>query len=104
MKFSLTGTHNTFDATVVWHDGKLEGPDDLVHAIEREAHRLEGEPVHANDADDVVYSTADHLLNPHSAREIIRSQFDPTSSPRLEVLEGAFPPAPRFRTRLHERE
>jgi hypothetical protein len=104
MKFSLAGTHNTFEATVVWNEGRLEGPEDLLAAVKREAERLEGTPIHAPDADEVVYSTTDHLLNPHSAREIIRRQFDPTSHPVLEVLDGEFPPAPRYRTRLNERE
>jgi hypothetical protein len=104
VKFSLSGSHNTFDATIVWKDGRLSGPDDLVAAVESEARRLEGTPIHAPDADDVVYSTGDHLQNPHAAREIIRRQFDPTSNPKLEILEGTFPPAPRYRTRLSERE
>jgi hypothetical protein len=103
MKFSISGTHNTFEATVVWRDGRLEGPQELVAAIEAEAERLEGTPISARDADDQVYSTTDHLLNPHSAREIIRTSFDPTSRTDLQVLEGEFPPAPRYRSRLDER-
>jgi hypothetical protein len=102
MKFSIAGTHNTFEARVVWHNGRLEGPDDLVAAIEAEARRLEGTPIPAPDADDQVYSTTDHLLNPHSAREIIETRFDPTSRIDLEVIEGEFPPAPRYRSRLDE--
>ena len=103
MKFSISGTHNTFEATVVWCDGRLQGPKDLVAAIEVQARRLEGTPISARDADDQIYSRTDHLLNPHSAREIIRSAFDPTSRIELEVLEGEFPPAPRYRSRLSER-
>jgi hypothetical protein len=103
MKFSVSGTHNTFEATIVWRDGRLEGPEDLVRAIEAEARRLQGTPISARDADDQVYSRTDHLLNPHSAREIIRMSFDPTSRTELEILEGEFPPAPRFRSRLDER-
>lgn len=103
MKFRMSGTHNTFEASVVWHEGHLEGPGDLVAAIEAEGQRLEGRPIFARDADDQVYSTTDHILNPHSAREIMRRSFDPTSTPKLEVLEGEFPPAPRYRSRLEER-
>lgn len=103
MKFSVSGTHNTFAATVVWCDGRLEGPGDLVSVIEAEARRLEGTPISARDADDQIYSKTDHLLNPHSAREIMRTAFDPTSRTELEVLEGEFPPAPRYRSRLSER-
>jgi hypothetical protein len=68
-----------------------------------EAERLDGTPISARDADDQVYSTTDHLLNPHSAREIMRRSFDPTSRTELKVLEGGFPPAPRYRSRLDER-
>jgi hypothetical protein len=103
MKFSVSGTHNTFEVTVYWRDGRLDGPEELVRAIQTEAERLEGTPISARDADDQVYSKTDHLLNPHSAREIIRRSFDPTSRTELEVLEGEFPPAPRFRSRLDER-
>ena len=103
MKFRISGTHNTFEATVVWSDGRLEGPEDLLSAIETEAQRLEGTPISARDADDQVYSRTDHLLNPHSAREIMRRAFDPTSRTELEVLDGEFPPAPRYRSRLAER-
>jgi hypothetical protein len=102
MKFRIKGEHSTFTASIVWEDGRLEGPEDLVAAVEREAQRLEGEPMVARDADHQVYSTTNHLLNPHSARELIRSQLDPSSPFELEVLEGEFPPAPRYRTRLDE--
>jgi len=102
MKFKVRGEYNTFGATVSWDDGRLDGPDDLVAAITREAERLEGQPIKARDADDQVYSTTDHLSNPHSTRELIRSVLDPTSSFELEVVEGEFPPAPRYRTRINE--
>jgi hypothetical protein len=102
MKFRVKGEHNTFRASVVWDEGRLDGPDDLLAAIEREAARLEGQPMVAQGTDRQVYSTTDHLLNPHSAREIIRSCLDPNAAIELEVLEGEFPPAPRYRTRLNE--
>jgi hypothetical protein len=88
--------------SVTWDDGRLEGPDDLVAAVAREAERMDGEPIVARDTDHQVFSTSDHLRNPHSARELIRSQLDPASPFDLEVLEGEFPPAPRYRTRLNE--
>jgi hypothetical protein len=102
MKFRVKGEHNTFRVSVIWHEGKLEGPPDFVAAIEAEAERLEGQPVTARETDQQIYSSGDHLQNPHSAREIIRSRLDPNSPFELEVLEGEFPPAPRYRTRLNE--
>jgi hypothetical protein len=102
MKFQVKGEHNTFRATITWEDGRLEGPEDLVAAVEREARRLDGKPIVARDADHQTFSTTDHLQNPHSARELIRSQLDPSSPFELEVLDGEFPPAPRYRTRLNE--
>jgi hypothetical protein len=102
VKFLVKGQHNTFSVTVTWDEGRLEGSDALVEAVTKEAGRLEGQPIKARDADDQVYSTEDHLLNPHSARELIRAVLDPNSPFELEVLEGEFPPAPRYRTRLNE--
>ena len=102
MKFRVKGEHNTFKAVVVWDEGRLEGPEDLVAAVEREAARLEGRPIAARDTDQQVFSSNDHLQNPHSARELIRSQLDPNSPYELEVIEGEFPPAPRYRTRRNE--
>lgn len=102
MKFRVRGEHNTFRVSIVWNEGRLEGPEDLVAAVEKEAQLLDGKPIVARDTDHQVFSSTDHLLNPHSARELIRSQLDPTSPFDLEVLEGQFPPAPRYRTRLNE--
>jgi hypothetical protein len=102
MKFQVKGEYNTFRVTVSWDDGRLDGPDDLVAAITKEAERLEGQPIKARDADDQIYSTHDHLLNPHSTRELIRSLLDPTRPFELEIVEGDFPPAPRYRTRINE--
>jgi hypothetical protein len=102
MKFQVKGEYNTFSVTVSWDDGRLDGPDDLVAALTREAERLEGQPIKARDADDQIYSTHDHLLNPHSTRELIRSLLDSTRPFELEIVEGDFPPAPRYRTRINE--
>jgi hypothetical protein len=102
MKFQVKGEYNTFSVTVSWDDGRLDGPDDLVAALTREAERLEGQPIKARDADDQIYSTHDHLLNPHSTRELIRSLLDPNRPFELEIVEGDFPPAPRYRTRINE--
>jgi hypothetical protein len=102
VKFRVKGEHNTFRVTVTWEDGRLEGSDDLVAAVERRAQQLEGKPMIARDADHQTYSSNDHLQNPHSARELIRSQLDPSSPFELEVVDGEFPPAPRYRTRLNE--
>jgi hypothetical protein len=102
MKFRIKGEHNTFRASVTWEEGRLEGPEALVSAILSEARRLEGEDVKAHDADDQTYTRNHHLLDPHSAREIIRSLLDPNTPIELEVLEGEFPPAPRYRTRVNE--
>jgi hypothetical protein len=102
VKFRVNGEHNTFRASITWDEGRLHGPEDLVAAVEREAKRLEGKPIVARDTDHQIFSTTDHLMNPHSARELIRSQLDPSSPFDLEVVEGEFPPAPRYRTRLNE--
>jgi hypothetical protein len=102
MRFQVKGEYKTFSVRVSWDDGRLDGPDDLVAAITREAERLEGQPVKARDADDQIYSIHDHLFNPHSTRELIRSLLDPTSPFELEIIEGDFPPAPRYRTRINE--
>jgi hypothetical protein len=102
MKFRVRGEHNTFRATITWDDGRLDGSDELVAAVEKEAQRLEGQPIASRNADQQTYSSTDHLSNPHSARELIRSQLDPSSPFELEVLDGEFPPAPRYSTRQHE--
>jgi hypothetical protein len=102
VRFEIKGEYNTFSVTVSWDEGRLDGPDDLVAAITKEAERLEGQAIRARDADDQVYSTNDHLLNPHSTRELIRSVLDPNSPFDLHVVDGEFPPAPRYRTRINE--
>jgi hypothetical protein len=40
MRFTITGDFNTFRASVTWEDGHLEGPEDVVAAIERAAREL----------------------------------------------------------------
>jgi hypothetical protein len=102
MKFKVTGEHNTYRVSIAWDEGKLDGPDDLIKAVEAAAERREGQPIYAREADKQIYSTTDHLLNPHSARELIRDELDPNSPFELEVIEGQFPPAPRFRVRVDE--
>lgn len=102
MKFKITGEHNTYRVSITWDEGKLDGPRDLIAAVEAAAERLEAKPIYAREADRQVYSTTDHLLNPHSARELIRGELDPNRPVDLEVLDGAFPPAPRFRVRVDE--
>lgn len=102
MKFKVTGEHNTFRVSITWDEGKLEGPNDLIAAVQAAASRLEGQPIYAREADRQIYSTTDHLLNPHSTRELIREQLDPNSPFELEVLDGDFPPAPRFRVRVDD--
>ena len=99
----MRGEHNTFQVSITWEEGELEGPEDLVEAVTASARRLEGQPVKARDADDQIYSTDNHLLNPHSARELIRGELDRGGPFEIEVLEGTFPPAPRYRTRVHDR-
>jgi LmbE family N-acetylglucosaminyl deacetylase len=100
MKFTITGDFNTFRASVTWEDGHLEGPEDVVAAIDRRARELEGKMVMAPDADDQPYSTADHLSDPHSARELIKSQLDPGSAFDLVVHEGELPLRPGYRSRI----
>lgn len=102
MKFKVTGEYNTFRVSITWDEGKLEGPEDLTSAVEAAAARLHGRPIYAREADRQIYSTTDHLLNPHSTRELIREELDPDSPFELEVLDGHFPPAPRFRVRVDE--
>jgi hypothetical protein len=102
MRFKVTCEHNTFRVSITWDEGRLEGPDDLIAAVQAAAERLEGRPIHARETDNQVYSMTDHLLNPHSARELIRGELDPTSPFELEVLDGHFPPAPRFRVRVDD--
>lgn len=99
MRFRLSGTSGERDVQIEWSDGELHGPSEVVERVRARAEGLEGAPVGPPEGGTQPYSTSEHLANPHSARVLIERELDGGRS-ELEVLEGEFPPAPRFRDRL----